>query len=71
MKKEMHKALAGLKHQESEVVEENWFLKATTYDTALRLSDFGKSSRKHQDRFDDTDKKAKAVLEERNNARVL
>ena len=29
-----------------------------------------KSNRKHQDWFDDTDKKAKALLEERNNARV-
>ena len=31
---------------------------------------FCKSNRKHQDWFDDTDKKAKALLEERNNARV-
>ena len=29
-----------------------------------------KSNRKHQDWFDDTDKKAGALLEERNNARV-
>ena len=29
-----------------------------------------KSNRKHQNWFDDTDKKAKALLEERNNARV-
>ena len=62
----MDKTLAGLQHQESEIVEENWSsLEATKYDTALSV--LGKSNCKHQDWFNDTDKK---LLEERNTARV-
>lgn len=65
-KKEMDKTLAGLQHQESEIVEENWSsLEAAIYDTALSV--LGKSNCKHQDCFNDTDKK---LLEERNTARM-
>ena len=62
----MDKTLAGLQHQESEIAEENWSsLEATIYDTALSV--LGKSNSKHQDWFNDTDKK---LLQERNTARV-
>ena len=38
LKKEMDKVLAGLQHQQSEVVEENWnSLKASTLDTAFSV----------------------------------
>ena len=48
LKKEMDKALEGLYHQDSEVVEENCnFSKAITLDTAVSV--LGKSNRKHQD----------------------
>ena len=62
----MDKTLAGLQHQESEIAEENWSsLEATIYDTALSV--LGKSNSKHQDWFNDTDKK---LLQEWNTARV-
>ena len=64
--KEMDKTLAGLQYQESEIAAENWSsLEATIYDTTLSV--LGKSSCKHQDWFNDTDKK---LLEERNTTRV-
>ena len=38
LKKKMYQVLAGLQHQQSEVVEENWnSLKATTLDTAFSV----------------------------------
>ena len=62
-------ALTGSQHQESEDVKENWnSLKAITYDSAVSV--LGKPNRKHQDWFDDNNKKLKALLEERTNARV-
>lgn len=65
-KKDMDKTLAGLQHQESEIVEENWSsLEVTIYNSALSV--LGKSNCKHQVWFNDTDKK---LLEERNTARV-
>ena len=65
-KNEMDKTLLGLQHQGSEIVEENWSsLEATICDTALIV--LGKSNCKHQDWFNDTDKK---LLEERNTARA-
>lgn len=37
-KKDMNKSLAGLQHQESEIVQENWSsLEAPIYDTALSV----------------------------------
>lgn len=43
LEKEMDKVLAGLQHQQSEVVEENWnSLKATTLATAFSV--LGKST---------------------------
>lgn len=66
-KNEMDKTLLGLQHQGSEIVEENWSsLQATIYDTALIV--VGKSNCKHQDWFNDTDKK---LLEERNTASTI
>ena len=45
--KEKDKALAGLRHQESEEVKENWnSLKAITFDPALSV--LGKPNRKHR-----------------------
>lgn len=65
----MDKALARLQHQESKDGEENWnSLNAITYDTAVSV--LGEPNRKHQDWFDDGDKKLKALSEERSNARL-
>ena len=62
----MNKVLAGLEHQQSEVVEENWnSLKATTLDTAFSV--LAKFTQDTSDWFDDADKKARGPLEERNN----
>lgn len=66
-KNEMDKTPLGLQHQGLEIVEENWSsLEATICDTALIV--LGKSNCKHQDWFNDTDKK---LLEERNTASTI
>ena len=65
----MDKALARLHHQESEDGKENWnSINAITYDTSVSV--LSEPNRKHQDWFDDRDKKLKALLEERSNARL-
>ena len=65
-RKEMDKTFAGLQHQGSEIVQENWSsLEANIYDTGLSVLD--KSNCKHQDWFNDIDNK---LLEERNTARL-
>ena len=56
----MDEALAGSQHLQSET-EENWnSLRATTYDTALSV--LGKLGRKHQDWFEDSNKKVKDLF---------
>ena len=60
----MEKVLAGSQHHQWSETEENW----STYGTALSV--LGKPSRKHQDCFEDSNKKVKALLDVGNNARV-
>ena len=56
----MDKALAGSQHLQSETEENQNSLRQTTYDTALSV--LGKFGRKHQDWFEDSNKKVKDLF---------